>query len=114
MPAQSFKSPGPAIMLAALLLTVLAARTPARADDEAVDSPQMGTIRLFFEDPNKPGWLECDGRELKVKEYGPIFGLIGSKFGGDGKETFALAKMPVLENGMKYYIAVSGIFPMKK
>lgn len=36
------------------------------------------------------GWMEMDGRLLPISEYEPLFALIGTAFGGDGQETFAL------------------------
>jgi microcystin-dependent protein len=36
------------------------------------------------------GWLPCDGRLLPISQYDPLFTLIGTTYGGDGQQTFAL------------------------
>lgn len=35
-------------------------------------------------------FLPCDGRLLGVRQYTALFSIIGTKFGGDGQNTFAL------------------------
>ena len=37
-----------------------------------------------------PGWAFCDGSLLPISEYETLFNLIGTTYGGDGQETFAL------------------------
>lgn len=45
------------------------------------------------------GWLPCDGRLLAISENDALFTLIGTTYGGDGQETFAIpniaARFPV-------------------
>lgn len=36
------------------------------------------------------GWTFCDGRLLPISEYETFFNLIGTTYGGDGQETFAV------------------------
>jgi len=36
------------------------------------------------------GWAFCDGSLLPISEYETLFNLIGTTYGGDGQETFAL------------------------
>jgi microcystin-dependent protein len=36
------------------------------------------------------GWEFCDGRLLPISQYESLFQLIGTTYGGDGQETFAL------------------------
>lgn len=36
------------------------------------------------------GWMEMDGRLLPISEYEALYVLIGTTFGGDGVQTFAL------------------------
>jgi hypothetical protein len=33
-----------------------------------------------------PNWMLCDGRELRVEEYGNLFGVIGRTYGGTGHQ----------------------------
>jgi microcystin-dependent protein len=36
------------------------------------------------------GWLFCEGQLLAISEYQPLFNVIGTAYGGDGAQTFAL------------------------
>lgn len=49
-----------------------------------------GEIRLFAGNYAPENWCVCDGRLLKVADYGFLYALIGTTFGGDGKTTFAV------------------------
>lgn len=37
-----------------------------------------------------PGWIPCDGRLLAISEYTALFAVIETRFGGDGRATFAM------------------------
>ena len=39
------------------------------------------------------GWLMCDGQLLPISENETLFQLIGTTYGGDGQETFALPNL---------------------
>ena len=52
--------------------------------------PTLGEIRLAAFDFAPDGWALCDGRLLPIKDYAPLFSIIGATYGGDGKETFAV------------------------
>lgn len=51
--------------------------------------PYIGEVALFAGFVPE-GWLPCDGRLLAPRNYTALFSLIGFRFGGDGKTTFAL------------------------
>lgn len=53
----------------------------------------LGEIRVFPYDRIPRGWLLCDGQILQINSYSSLFSLIGSKFGGDGRYTFALPNL---------------------
>lgn len=36
------------------------------------------------------GWADCNGQILAISEYDVLFNLIGTTYGGDGQQTFAL------------------------
>lgn len=59
----------------------------------------IGEIRMVAFDFAPQGWLLCDGRTLNIAQYQTLFVLIGTKYGGDGKTTFALpdlrGRMPI-------------------
>jgi microcystin-dependent protein len=52
--------------------------------------PFLSEIRLFsFAFPPK-GWARCDGQLLPINQNQPLFALLGTTFGGDGRVNFAL------------------------
>lgn len=52
--------------------------------------PYIGEIRLFAGNFAPAGWAFCDGSLLSISEYETLFYLIGTTYGGDGQNTFAL------------------------
>jgi len=52
--------------------------------------PYVGEIRMFGGSFNPAGWMFCDGAVLPISENEVLFQLIGTTYGGDGQETFAL------------------------
>jgi microcystin-dependent protein len=54
------------------------------------DTPYLGEIRMFAGDFEPYGWRFCDGRLLATADYDGLFQVIGTTYGGDGVDTFAL------------------------
>jgi microcystin-dependent protein len=52
--------------------------------------PYVGEIRMFGGNFAPAGWMFCEGQLLPISEYETLFNLIGTTYGGDGQETFAL------------------------
>lgn len=52
--------------------------------------PYVGEIRVFGSNFCPAGWAELDGALLSISENETLFQLIGTTYGGDGQETFAL------------------------
>jgi microcystin-dependent protein len=52
--------------------------------------PYVGEIRMFAGDYAPAGWSFCNGALLPVSQYQSLFQLIGTTYGGDGQNTFAL------------------------
>lgn len=52
--------------------------------------PYVGEIRMFAGNFNPAGWMFCEGQLLPISEFETLFQLIGTTYGGDGQETFAL------------------------
>ena len=52
--------------------------------------PILGEIRLFGGAGEPDGWARCDGRRLDIDTHVALFSLLGTKFGGDGQQEFAL------------------------
>lgn len=55
--------------------------------------PYIGEIRMFAGNFPPVGWLFCDGQPLPISENETLFQLIGTTYGGDGQETFALPNL---------------------
>jgi microcystin-dependent protein len=52
--------------------------------------PFIGEIRLFAGNFPPAEWAFCQGQMLPIAEYEALFQLIGTTYGGDGQEYFAL------------------------
>jgi len=64
---------------------------PSRGDDGGPVSPAlMGEVRLFAGSFVPSGWAACTGQLLPITQNTPLFALLGTTFGGDGRTTFAL------------------------
>jgi microcystin-dependent protein len=55
--------------------------------------PYVGEIRLFAGNFNPNGWKFCDGQLLQIAENDILFQLIGTTYGGDGQDNFALPNL---------------------
>ncbi len=74
-------------------------------------TPYVGEIRMFGGNFPPLGWMFCEGQLLPISEYETLFQLIGTTYGGDGQETFALpdlrGRTPV-HQGSGYIIGEMG------
>jgi microcystin-dependent protein len=50
----------------------------------------IGEIRLWASNFAPMYWAFCDGRLLSIRQFTPLFALVGTTYGGDGVNTFAL------------------------
>ncbi len=55
--------------------------------------PYVGEIRMFAGNFAPAGWSFCDGQLQPISENETLFQLIGTTYGGDGQETFALPNL---------------------
>lgn len=55
-----------------------------------MSTPYVGEIRLFAGNFAPLGWMLCQGQLVSIAEYETLFNLIGTTYGGDGVNTFAL------------------------
>ncbi len=58
-----------------------------------MSQPFVGEIRMFAGSFAPAGWMMCDGQLLPISENEALFQLIGTTYGGDGEETFALPNL---------------------
>jgi microcystin-dependent protein len=52
--------------------------------------PFVGEIRMFGGNFAPAGWAFCQGQLMPISENDTLFNLIGTTYGGDGQETFAM------------------------
>jgi microcystin-dependent protein len=73
--------------------------------------PYVGEIRMFAGSFAPLGWQFCDGQLLPISENETLFNLIGTTYGGDGQETFALpdlrGRIPI-HQGNGFILAETG------
>lgn len=73
--------------------------------------PYVGEIRMFAGNFAPAGWMFCEGQLLPISENETLFNLIGTTYGGDGQETFALpdlrGRLP-LHMGNGFVLAETG------
>src|SRR3954468_9614231 len=73
--------------------------------------PYIGEIRLFGGNFAPAGWAFCNGQLVPISENDALFNLIGTTYGGDGQETFALpdlqGRIPINTNS-SHPLAESG------
>jgi microcystin-dependent protein len=76
-----------------------------------MSTPYIGEIRMFGGNFAPVGWLFCQGQLLPISQYDVLFNLIGTTYGGDGQNTFALpdlqSRMPV-HQGSGYVLGQTG------
>ena len=58
-----------------------------------MSQPYIGEIRIFAGNFAPDGWAFCDGSLLAISNNDVLFNLIGTTYGGDGQETFALPNL---------------------
>jgi microcystin-dependent protein len=58
-----------------------------------MSQPFIGEIRMFGGSFAPSGWAFCNGALIPISENDALFNLIGTTYGGDGQETFALPNL---------------------
>ncbi len=56
-------------------------------------TPYVGEIRMFAGTFAPAGWAFCNGQLLAISQNDALFNLIGTTYGGDGQNTFALPNL---------------------
>src|SRR5947209_10428416 len=78
--------------------------------------PFVGEIRMFGGNFPPSGWAFCNGQLIPITENDTLFNLIGTTYGGDGQETFALpdlqSRVPIHQgtgaDGITYQLGEQG------
>jgi microcystin-dependent protein len=56
-------------------------------------NPYLGEIRMFAGNFAPVGWALCNGQLLTISQNTALFSLLGTMYGGDGKNNFALPNL---------------------
>ena len=55
-----------------------------------MSAPYVGEIRMFGFASTPEGWFACDGSLKPIAQYETLYALLGTTYGGDGQNTFAV------------------------
>jgi microcystin-dependent protein len=75
--------------------------------------PMLGMIYMFSGNFAPARYELCQGQILQIRENTALFSIMGTTYGGDGVNTFALPKLSGPAPGLNYVIAVQGIYPAR-
>jgi microcystin-dependent protein len=68
-----------------------------------MSQPFLGELRMFSYNFPPKGWAFCNGQILSIQQNAALFSLIGTYYGGNGVNTFALpnlqSRVPTHQNG---------------
>lgn len=78
-----------------------------------MSQPYVGEIRMFAGNFAPAGWMLCQGQTLPISENDVLFTLIGTTYGGDGQNTFALpnlqSRVPIHVSGSNPIGEMAGV-----
>jgi microcystin-dependent protein len=81
----------------------------------AAAQPYVGEVVTVAFDFCPVGWLPLNGQLVPIAEYDTLFQLLGTRYGGNGEDTFALptGKPAYSASGEPFLTCISafGIFP---
>ena len=66
---------------------------PTAGGAASTPQPYVGEVRMLTGSSVPAGWMPCDGQLLAVAGNETLFELIGTTYGGDGEESFALPNL---------------------
>jgi microcystin-dependent protein len=55
--------------------------------------PYLGEIRIFSFNFAPKGWAMCNGQLLAINQFQALFALLGTTYGGNGTQNFALPNL---------------------
>lgn len=77
-----------------------------------MDEEFIGVVKLFAGSYAPEGYLDCDGRTIRIMENQALFSILGTTYGGDGHTTFGLPKLDPVGH-CRHVICVRGIYPSR-
>jgi hypothetical protein len=103
------------LALAAIGQAALFVAFPQAASACSADG-YMGEICITAANYCPQNYVNANGQTLSITQYLPLFNLLGTRYGGDGRSTFALPKVTMSADKnipLTACIAVQGEFPLK-
>lgn len=79
----------------------------------------IGEIRLFAGSFAPRGWAYCDGSTLAIPGNEALYSILGTQYGGDGRQNFQLPNLAPLSEAdggttpIRYIICVRGYYPTR-
>ncbi|KEO84732.1 phage tail protein [Tumebacillus flagellatus] len=58
-----------------------------------MSEPYIGEIRMFAGNFAPRDWAFCNGQLMSISQNTALFSILGTRYGGDGKTTFALPNL---------------------
>src|SRR5258708_37198850 len=71
-----------------------------------MSQPYVGEVRLVGFSFAPAGWAFCNGALLPISEYETLFNLIGTTYGGNGQDNFAV---PDLQGRTPIHMGSNGV-----
>ncbi len=92
LPAVALGQPvsGPIPALGLNYLIALYGAFPSGGGGFPQNGQYIGQVIAYAGAAIPPGWALCDGSLLMISDYATLFQVIGTTYGGDGEQTFAL------------------------
>ncbi|WP_426608556.1 tail fiber protein [Bradyrhizobium sp. McL0616] len=72
---------------------------PSQGSGGSDDTPYLGEVIAYagngsdLTDMLSRGWAECNGQALSIAQYSALFSILGTTYGGNGQNTFALPNL---------------------
>ena len=89
-----------------------------------MSEPFLSEIKIMSFGFAPKGWAQCNGQLLPINQNQPLFSLLGTTYGGDGRTTFALPPSTISATGgsqahdnmqpylvLNFCIALVGVYP---
>jgi len=79
-----------------------------------VSTCMIGDIVLSANSYGGGHYIPADGSTLEISTYSGLFALLGTRFGGDGHNSFQIPDLrPFAPQGLQYSICVLGTYPSR-
>ena len=77
----------------------------------------LGEVRSFallFPNTELEGFVRADGQLLQIYENQALFSLLGNRYGGDSRTTFAVPNLNSPNEKLVHFICTVGIYPSRR